>query len=146
MDGVDLNGPADRLNRPLVVFGGSGQVGRQLRLSLAPLGSVIAPTRAEADLTDPDSLRTVIERVRPRVIVNAAALTNVDHAERDPALANAVNTIAPRVMAEAARRVGALMVHYSTDYVFDGASRVPYDEEAEPNPMMLPGANNLSMR
>jgi dTDP-4-dehydrorhamnose reductase len=115
-----------------------------LRLSLAPLGSVIAPTRAEADLTDPDSLRAVIDRVRPLVIVNAAALTNVDHAERDPALANAVNTIAPRVMAEAARRVGALMVHYSTDYVFDGATRVPYDEEAEPNPINSYGQSKLA--
>ena len=144
MNGADLNGPGERLGRPLLVFGGSGQVGRQLRLSLAPLGSVIAPTRAEADLTDPDSLRAVIDRVRPLVIVNAAALTNVDHAERDPALANAVNTIAPRVMAEAARRVGALMVHYSTDYVFDGATRVPYDEEAEPNPINSYGQSKLA--
>ncbi len=144
MGGADLNGPAERLGRPLLVFGGSGQVGRQLRLALAPLGSVIAPTRAQADLTDPDSLRAVIEHVRPLVIVNAAALTNVDHAERDPALANAVNTIAPRVMAEAARRVGALMVHYSTDYVFDGASRVPYDEEAEPNPINSYGRSKLA--
>ena len=144
MNGADLNGPGERLGRPLLVFGASGQVGRQLRVSLAPLGSVIAPTRAEADLTDPDSLRAVIDRVRPLVIVNAAALTNVDHAERDPALANAVNTIAPRVMAEAARGVGALMVHYSTDYVFDGATRVPYDEEAEPNPINSYGQSKLA--
>lgn len=144
MDGADLNGPAERLGRPLLVFGGSGQVGRQLRLSLAALGSVIAPTRTEADLTDPESLRAVIERVRPLVIVNAAALTNVDHAERDPALANAVNTIAPRVMAEAAGRVGAVLVHYSTDYVFDGASPVPYDEESEPNPINNYGRSKLA--
>jgi len=144
MDGTDLNGPSARLGRALLVFGGSGQVGRQLRLALAPLGSVIAPTRAEADLTDADSLRAIIERVRPLVIVNAAALTNVDQAERDPALANAVNAIAPVIMAEAARRVGALMVHYSTDYVFDGVRRVPYDEEAQPNPINSYGRSKLA--
>lgn len=144
MDGADLNGPSARLGRALLVFGGSGQVGRQLRLALTPLGSVIAPTRAEADLTDADSLRAIIERVRPLVIVNAAALTNVDQAERDPALANAVNAIAPGIMAEAARRVGALMVHYSTDYVFDGARRVPYDEEAQPNPINSYGRSKLA--
>ena len=144
MDGADLNGPSARLGRALLVFGGSGQVGRQLRLALAPLGSVIALTRAEADLTDADSLRAIIERVRPLVIVNAAALTNVDQAERDPALANAVNAIAPGIMAEAARRVGALMLHYSTDYVFDGARRVPYDEEAQPNPINSYGRSKLA--
>ncbi len=76
--------------------------------------------------------------------MNAAAVTNVDQAERDPGLANAVNAIAPGVMAEAARRVGALFVHYSTDYVFDGAVRVPYDEEAQPNPINSYGRSKLA--
>ena len=89
-------------------------------------------------------MRATIERVRPLVIVNAAAVTNVDQAERDPALANAVNAVAPRVMAEEARRVGALVVHYSTDYVFDGAIRVPYDEEAQPNPINSYGRSKLA--
>ena len=144
MDGASIDGRNERLGRALLLFGGSGQVGRQLRLALAPLGTVIAPTRAEADLTDPDSLRATIERVRPLVIVNAAAMTNVDQAERDPALANAVNAVAPRVMAEEARRVGALVVHYSTDYVFDGGIRVPYDEEAQPNPINGYGRSKLA--
>ena len=144
MDGAHIDGRNERLGRALLLFGGSGQVGRQLRLALAPLGTVIAPTRAEADLTDPDSLRATIERVQPLVIVNAAAMTNVDQAERDPALANAVNAVAPRVMAEEARRVGALVVHYSTDYVFDGAIRVPYDEEAQPNPINGYGRSKLA--
>jgi len=144
MDGASIDGRNERLGRALLLFGGSGQVGRQLRLALAPLGTVIAPTRAEADLTDPDSLRATIERVRPLVIVNAAAMTNVDQAERDPALANAVNAVAPRVMAEEARRIGALVVHYSTDYVFDGAIRVPYDEEAQPNPINGYGRSKLA--
>jgi len=144
MDGATIDGRNERLGRALLLFGGSGQVGRQLRLALAPFGTVIAPTRAEADLTDPDSLRATIERVRPLVIVNAAAMTNVDQAERDPALANVVNAVAPRVMAEEARRVGALVVHYSTDYVFDGAIRVPYDEEAQPNPINGYGRSKLA--
>jgi dTDP-4-dehydrorhamnose reductase len=136
--------PNERSTPALLLFGGSGQVGRQLRLALAPLGKVIAVTRADADLTEPDSLRAIIERTRPLVIVNAAALTNVDEAERDPALANAVNAIAPGVMAEVARRLGALFVHYSTDYVFDGATRVPYDEEAQPNPINTYGRSKLA--
>jgi len=144
MDGATNNGQTEPSDRPLLVFGGSGQVGRQLQLALAPLGTVIASTRADADLTDPDSLRAIIERTRPLAIVNAAALTNVDQAERDPALANAVNAIAPGIMAEAARGVGALFVHYSTDYVFDGAIRVPYDEEAQPNPINGYGRSKLA--
>jgi dTDP-4-dehydrorhamnose reductase len=139
-----IDGPTERSGRPVLVFGGSGQVGRQLRRALAPIGTMIAPTRAEADLTDPDSLRAIIERVRPLVIVNAAALTNVDQAERDPALANAVNATAPGIMAEAARGVGALFVHYSTDYVFDGAIRVPYAEDVQPNPINAYGQSKLA--
>ena len=144
MDVTSVGASAEQSGRPLLVFGGAGQVGRQLRVALAPLGTVIPLTRADADLTDPDSLRAVIARLRPLVIVNAAAMTNVDQAERDPALANAVNAIAPGIMAEAARRVGALFVHYSTDYVFDGAVRVPYDEEAQPNPINVYGRSKLA--
>lgn len=134
----------ERSGRAVLLFGGGGQVGRQLRVALAPLGTVVPLTRAEADLRDPDSLRAVIEHVRPLVIVNAAALTNVDEAERDPALANAVNAVAPGIMADAARRVGALFVHYSTDYVFDGAIRIPYDEDAPPNPINTYGRSKLA--
>jgi len=143
-DVTAIDAPAKRSGRAVLVFGGAGQVGRQLRLALAPLGTVVPLTRADADLRDPDSLRTLIERVRPLVVVNAAALTNVDQAERDPALADAVNAIAPGIMADAARRVGALFVHYSTDYVFDGATRVPYDEDAPPNPINAYGRSKLA--
>jgi dTDP-4-dehydrorhamnose reductase len=141
---VSTTAHTERSDRAVLLFGGAGQVGRQLRLALARLGTVIPLTRADADLTDPDSLRDVIARVRPLIIVNAAALTNVDQAERDPGLANAVNAIAPGVMADAARRVGALFVHYSTDYVFDGATRVPYDEDAPPNPINAYGRSKLA--
>ena len=144
MDGTPTDDPTGQSVRPLLLFGGSGQVGRQLLVTLAPLGRVIAPARADADLTNRDSLREIITRVQPRVVVNAAALTNVDQAERDPSLADAVNDVAPGVMADAAHAVGALMVHYSTDYVFDGAFRKPYDERAQPHPMNAYGRSKLA--
>jgi len=134
----------ERPSRPLLLFGGTGQVGRQLLRALAPFGAVVAPSRADADLTKPDTLRALIHRVRPAAVVNAAALTNVDRAEREPDLARAVNDVAPTVMAEASRDVGALIVHYSTDYVFDGAASTPYDEHAEPNPINVYGATKLA--
>ncbi len=130
--------------RPLVLFGATGQVGRELMQALAPLACVVAPRRDEADLTKPETLRDVIRAARPAAIVNAAALTNVDQAEREPMLARAVNEIAPGVMAEEARRVGAVVVHYSTDYVFDGTATTPYDELALPNPINLYGQTKLA--
>jgi dTDP-4-dehydrorhamnose reductase len=130
--------------RPVLLFGGSGQVGQQLVGALAPLGTIVAPSRTDADLTSPSTLREIIARVRPAVIVNAAGLTNVDLAEREPALADAVNGVAPGVMASAARGVSALFVHYSTDYVFDGAQRTPYDEQSRPAPVNVYGRSKLS--
>jgi dTDP-4-dehydrorhamnose reductase len=136
--------PTARSTRPLLLFGGSGQVGRRLRDALAPLGAVLAPTHADVDLTRPDAIRAEIARVRPAVVVNAAAVTSVDQAEREPDLARAVNEDAPGMMAEASRDVGALMVHYSTDYVFDGAANYPYDEWASPNPINTYGKSKLA--
>jgi dTDP-4-dehydrorhamnose reductase len=127
-----------------VLFGATGQVGSELLRALAPLGTVVAPNRAEADLTKPQTLRDVIRAARPATVVNAAAVTNVDQAEREPVLARAVNEIAPGVMAEEARRIGAVMVHYSTDYVFDGTASSPYDERARPNPINIYGATKLA--
>jgi dTDP-4-dehydrorhamnose reductase len=124
---------------PLLLFGATGQVGSELLRALAPLGTVVAPKRAEADLTKPQTLRDVIRAARPVAVVNTAAVTNVDQA-----LARAVNEIAPGVMAEEARRIGAIMVHYSTDYVFDGMASRPYDERARPNPINIYGATKLA--
>ena len=132
-----------RLLRPLLLFGGTGQLGRELFPLLGSLGIVTAPPRSHADLARPDTLRDTIRRVRPSVIVNAAAVTNVDHAEREPELAHRVNGIAPGVMAEVAADLGALVVHFSTDYVFDGASTTAYDENDRPNPINAYGATKL---
>jgi len=133
-----------RLDRPVLVFGGSGQVGRELVPALHALGTVIAPTHAEADLARPEMLRDVIRRLRPSVIINAAALTNVDHAEREPDLARQLNEVAPGVMADEARHIDAPLVHYSTDYVFDGVRSTPYEETDEPNPINAYGASKLA--
>ena len=133
-----------RSTRPLLVFGGSGQVGRRLREALVPLGTVLAPTRAEVDLTNAHAIRATIRHVRPIVVVNAAAMTNVDQAEREPDLARVVNELATNTMAEESCEAGALLVHYSTDYVFDGELRKPYDERARPNPINAYGRSKLA--
>lgn len=133
-----------RLARPVLVFGGTGQLGRELLVALPSIGTVAAVPRSDADLARPQTLRAVIRRVRPSLIVNAAALTNVDRAEREPDLARALNDVAPGAMAEEARAVDALLIHYSTDYVFDGTRTTPYDESAEPNPINVYGATKLA--
>lgn len=112
----------------ILVTGISGQVGHELACSLVRLGEVIAVDRARMDLTDIEQVRRVIREVKPDLIVNPAAYTAVDKAESEPALARAINAVAPAVMAEEAKRLGAAMIHYSTDYVFDGSKQGPYVE------------------
>ncbi len=123
----------------ILLFGAGGQVGHELRETLASLGTVHALTRLEVDLTDVDALRLVIRARQPDVVVNAAAYTAVDRAEDEPARAEAVNAIAPGVMAEEAERLQALMVHFSTDYVFDGCVSRPYRETDMPRPLSVYG-------
>ena len=105
----------------ILLVGKNGQVGWELQRTLAPLGEVRAVDRQSMDITDPDSIRQVIRDNRPGLIVNAAAYTAVDKAESDVDRATAVNGNAPGIMAEEAKRLGIALVHYSTDYVFDGA-------------------------
>ena len=104
----------------ILVTGKNGQVGFELVRSLAGAGQVIAVGRGEMDLSDADSIRRTVRKIGPDLIVNAAAYTAVDQAESEPELALAVNGIAPGVLAEEAKRLGAALIHYSTDYVFDG--------------------------
>lgn len=128
----------------ILVAGRDGQIGWELRRSLLPLGEVIAPGRDELDLARPDTLRRALRELKPAIVVNAAAYTAVDDAERDPAPARAVNAEAPGVLAEEARRCGALLVHYSTDYVFDGCKNAPYDEDDIPAPLNEYGRGKLA--
>ncbi|RRA25341.1 dTDP-4-dehydrorhamnose reductase [Burkholderia cepacia] len=123
----------------VLITGSNGQVGFELRRALAPLGEVIALTRGDVDLADPASLVVALDRYRPDLIVNPAAYTAVDKAESEPELARAVNAGAPGMMAQwgAARNVP--LVHFSTDYVFEGIGVTPYREDAPVNPQSIYG-------
>lgn len=128
----------------ILLLGKDGQVGWQLQRSLAPHGEVIACGRSECDLTDLDSLRSLVRRLRPNVIVNASAYTAVDRAESEPDLALRINGEAPGVLAEEAALLGALLMHYSTDYVYDGRKTDPYVESDPVNPQSVYGRTKLA--
>lgn len=128
----------------LLVTGRNGQVGWELTRALQPLGEVLALGREQADLTAPDALCDRVLRERPDVIVNAAAYTAVDKAEAEAGVALRVNAEAPAALARAARECGALLVHYSTDYVFDGTRAEAYREDDAPNPMSEYGRSKLA--
>ena len=127
-----------------LLFGRDGQVGRALQPALAPLGEVVALGHAEADLSQPESLGPLIAQHRPDVIVNAAAYTAVDAAEDDRDRAWAINAGAVGVIGQAARTIGALVVHYSTVYVFDGTALDPQTEEQPTSPLGVYGASKLA--
>lgn len=129
--------------KTILLTGKTGQVGWELQRTLAPFGRVIALDRTQMNLIDPDSIRKAIRDASPDIIVNAAGYTAVDKAETEPDLAMQVNATGPGVMAEEARRIRALLVHYSTDYVFDGTSAEPYVEDDEPNPLNVYGKSKL---
>jgi len=129
--------------RRILLVGPSGQVGHELARALPALGEVTSLGRPEVDLARPETLREAVRALRPDVIVNAAAYTAVDRAEEEPEAARAVNAVGPAVLAEEAARAGALLVHYSTDYVFDGAKQTPYTEDDEPNPLSVYGRTKL---
>jgi dTDP-4-dehydrorhamnose reductase len=126
----------------IVLTGPTGQVGSALSKTRAGKGEVIALDRKQLDLQKPDV--AVIRIARPEVIINAAAYTAVDQAEDEPDLAHAVNAVAPGILAEEAKRAGALLVHFSTDYVFDGEKSTPYVEEDAPNPLNVYGRTKLA--
>lgn len=127
----------------ILLTGRSGQLGWELERALSPLGEMVALDRAGLDLADPDRIRSVLRELQPGLIVNAAAYTAVDRAESEPEAAFAINERAPGILAEEARRLGALLIHYSTDYVFDGTKTVPYSEEDTPGPLNVYGASKL---
>ena len=128
----------------ILLTGKNGQVGWELQRSLSTLGEVIALGQADMDLGNPEAIRKVCRDVRPDLIVNPAAYTAVDKAETEPALALAINGIAPGVMAQEAQRLGAALIHYSTDYVFDGSKNAPYMEQDTPNPRSVYGRSKLA--
>lgn len=128
----------------ILLTGPTGQVGFELLSRLSSLGEVFALNRSQLDLTEPESIRHVVRSIHPNVIVNAAAYTAVDRAETEPELAMQVNGIAPGILAEEAKRSRALLVHYSTDYVFDGLKGSPYLEEDATHPLNQYGRSKLA--
>jgi len=128
----------------ILLLGKDGQVGWQLQGSLAPHGPVVACARSQCDLSDPDQIRSVVRAVRPSVIVNATAYTAVDKAESEPELARRINAEAPGILAEEAASLGALLVHYSTDYVYDGTKVSPYVETDATAPQSVYGRTKLA--
>jgi len=132
------------MSHKLLLFGANGQVGWELQRSLAWLGDVVPVDRAKVDLRDAQAVRACIEQARPQAIVNAAAYTAVDRAESEPEAAHAINAQAPAVMAESARALGIPLVHYSTDYVYDGKKPTPYLEGDASAPLSVYGRTKLA--
>lgn len=130
--------------RTFLLTGRDGQVGWELQRTLAPLGKVVTFDRHMLDLSDPDAIRAAMRSVCPDVVVNAAAYTAVDQAEKEGDLAMSINGRAPGILAEEAVRAGAWLVHYSTDYVFDGAKDAAYDEDDTPRPLNAYGRSKLA--
>src|SRR5262249_39128208 len=133
-----------RIGMRLLVLGANGQIGWELARSLMPLGDVIALDREGCDLARPDTIPQVVRDARPDVLVNAAAYTAVDRAEAEEELATLVNASAAGVIARETRKADALLVHYSTDYVFDGAKAEPYVEDDAPAPINVYGRSKLA--
>ena len=132
-------------HRPrILIVGCLGQVGLELQRSFAEVGEITARDRDTFDLAEPDEVRSLVRSVSPDIILNAAAYTAVDRAESEPEIARAVNAQAPATLAEEALRLGALLVHYSTDYVFNGSKADPWTENDSPNPLNVYGASKLA--
>jgi dTDP-4-dehydrorhamnose reductase len=128
----------------ILLTGAGGQVASALCTTLPPIGEVLALGRQQLDLADVLAIRQVVRSAAPAVIVNAAAYTAVDRAESEQDMAFAINAVAPEVLAQEAARLGALFVHFSTDYVFDGEKKTPYIEEDAPNPLNVYGRSKLA--
>lgn len=135
-------------NRPILLIGNNGQVGWELQRALMPLGAVIAVGRGtrplSIDLADADSICSLVRELQPGLIINAAAYTAVDKSEDEFELASTVNGSAPGILAEEAKSLGAGLVHYSTDYVFDGKTATPYSEQQPTNPINAYGRSKLA--
>jgi dTDP-4-dehydrorhamnose reductase len=131
-------------SQPILIVGAAGQVGLELQRAFAGCGPILAVDRESIDLADAGQIRELVRGSRPRMILNAAAYTAVDRAEAEPALAHAINANAPGILADEARKLDALFVHYSTDYVFDGSKKEPWNEEDAPHPMSVYGRTKLA--
>jgi dTDP-4-dehydrorhamnose reductase len=132
------------MNLKILLTGKNGQVGSELLHLLPRVGEVVAFDRHQLDLAKPDEIRRAILDIRPNLIVNAAAYTAVDQAEKEEPVARSINADAPGVIAREAKKIGASVVHYSTDYIFDGMKKSPYEETDSPNPVSVYGKTKLA--
>jgi dTDP-4-dehydrorhamnose reductase len=128
----------------ILLIGNTGQLGWELERALAPLGELQTCDYPAIDLANTSSIRLFLHRYKPELIINAAAYTAVDRAEAEPDLADAINAIAPAVLAEEAHNIGSAFIHFSTDYVFDGLKGTPYPETDPPNPLNVYGRTKLA--
>ena len=128
----------------ILLTGINGQLGSQLQPLLIKVGEVTAVGRNNLDLADPNAISTLIDQVKPELIINAAAYTAVDKSEKEPGLSHAINSIAPGIMAKEAKKLGATLIHISTDYVFDGSQSTPYTETDSTNPLGTYGQSKLA--
>lgn len=135
--------PGGERQLTILLIGAGGQIGFSLQRRLVELGRVVSPNLSTLDLSEADSIRSCVREVGPDLIVNAAAYTAVDRAEAEPELCWAINATAPRVLGAEAAAIGAALVHYSTDYVFDGTLTRPYTEEDEAHPLSEYGRSKL---
>ncbi|MGX9764075.1 dTDP-4-dehydrorhamnose reductase [Pseudomonas shahriarae] len=128
----------------ILITGQHGQVSRELQLRLQGLGELVVLGRDQLDLANPEQIRQQVRSLRPGLIINAAAHTAVDQAENEPEVAFAINATAPGILAEEAKALGIPLIHYSTDYVFDGSKSTPYTEDDAPNPLGVYGQSKLA--
>ncbi|MCC5646827.1 dTDP-4-dehydrorhamnose reductase [Nostoc sp. CHAB 5824] len=132
------------MSKSILLIGSNGQVGKELQQILPSYGDIILVERPTVDLAQPDTLRNVITSKQPQIIINAAAYTAVDKAESEPELAAVINATAPLIIAQESQKLGAFLIHISTDYVFDGNSCNPYQETDETNPLSVYGKTKLA--
>ncbi|MBC1240796.1 dTDP-4-dehydrorhamnose reductase [Nostoc sp. 2RC] len=132
------------MTKSILLIGSNGQVGQELQQILPSYGNVISVARPTVDLTEPETLRNIIKSKQPQIIINAAAYTAVDKAESEPELATAINGTAPLILAEESQKLGAFLIHISTDYVFDGNGCRPYQETDATNPLSVYGKTKLT--
>ncbi|MEH2074921.1 MAG: dTDP-4-dehydrorhamnose reductase [Nostoc sp.] len=132
------------MSKSILLIGSNGQVGKELEQILPSYGDIISVIRPTVDLAQPDTLRNFIRAKQPQIIINAAAYTAVDKAESEPEVASAINAIAPLIIAQESQKLGAFLIHISTDYVFDGNGYRPYQETDATNPLSVYGKTKLA--
>ncbi|MBD2613721.1 MAG: dTDP-4-dehydrorhamnose reductase [Nostoc sp. ZfuVER08] len=132
------------MTKSILLIGSNGQVGQELQQILPSYGNAISVARPTVELTEPETLRNIIKSKQPQIIINAAAYTAVDKAESEPELATAINATAPLILAEESQKLGAFLIHISTDYVFDGNGCRPYQETDATNPLSVYGKTKLT--